>query len=104
MAKGWLDGVWSARYVDYLGRAIVVQVTYSTAGGGTNLDIVNPGLTGNREAGCLFTHVQVGRPGGVRAFPIPEGDFNLTAGQLNAQGFGTIEELTSANITVGLGS
>ena len=102
MPKGtWSNsGLWTQHLTDYLGRAVDVQVAYAFP----STDIVAPGLTGFRDPDCALTHIWVGKGGGLRVVPIPAGDFNLTAGQLNAFGFNTIEELTQASITIGMGT
>lgn len=102
MAKGWSDGLWTMRVSDYLGRAVTFSIPYNPS----NLNIINPGLTGSREAGCLFDVLLIGRgrrqQGAVNAVPIPEGDFSATRQQLSAAGFSTIQQVVDSNVTIGL--
>jgi hypothetical protein len=100
MTRGvWGPGPWTARWGDYLNRIVTVSVFYDE----TTLAIVNPGLTGNREVGCVYDRVVIGQPGaGQKVFLIPEGDFAVSRVQLSNFGFDDIEALTSANFTLGV--
>lgn len=69
------------------------------------LAIINPGLVGNREPGCLFDTLVLGRTGepDVKTFAIPEGDFGVSRVQLRNQGFETIQQVADANVTLSTG-
>lgn len=83
---------------DHLGRRVTVQITFNTG----TLAVTNPGLSGNRETGCLYDRVLIGRPDGtMKVFPIPEGAFTVNRQQLNGQGFSTIQVIADANFTLG---
>lgn len=98
MPKGLWISPWQAQYGDYLDRKIQVSITFNT----TTLAITNPGLTGTRDAGCLYDRVVIGRPDGVqKVFLIPEGSFSVNRAQLANQGFSAIDQVLDANITVG---
>jgi hypothetical protein len=98
MTRGVWVSPWTYRATDYLGRAVAVSIPFNT----TTLAIINPGLTGNREAGCLYDRVIIGRPDGVyKVFPIPEGALSVTRTQLSNQGFDTIQQVVDAEFTLG---
>jgi hypothetical protein len=85
-------------FADYLGRTVTISITFDN----TTLAITNPGLTGNRDVGCLYDRVLIGRPDGtLKVFLIPEGAFSLGRAQLANQGFNLITDVVNANITLG---
>lgn len=62
------------------------------------------GLVVHRDPGCRFIAVLIGDPNGVptrvpASGKIPEGDTSVTAGQLSAVGFNTIEQVLALQIT-----
>lgn len=98
MAKGVWTSPWQYSTADYQGRRIEVSVTFNEQ----TLAITNPGLTGVRDAGCLYDRVVIGRPDGVqKVFLIPEGAFGVGRAQLANQGYSTIVQLSEANFTLG---
>lgn len=100
MGKNFDSGTWSMDVSDYLGRKIHIEIPYNT----TTKAIVNPGLTGTRDAGCHYDFIQIGRaedPNGIKVFPIPDGSFSVNRAQLGQQGFDTIADLDAANVTFG---
>lgn len=101
MARGVWVSPWTARRIDYLGRAVTVSVTHNNT---TPFAITNPGLTGFREAGCLFDRVVIGRVsnGTRRVVMIPEGAFDLTRQQLINAGFTNITDIVNNGFTVGM--
>jgi len=95
-------GVWTSpfqmSFADYQGRVVTISVPFNES----TLAIVNPGLSGNRDVGCVYNQVMVGRPDGtMKTFAIPEGAFSVGRAQLANQGFSTIDVLAEANVTVG---
>jgi hypothetical protein len=88
---------WQYDTADNAGRRVHVDIFYNT----TTLAIINPGLTGTRDAGCLYATVQIGRDPDIKTFPIPEGSFSVTRTQLANQGFATIDDVQAANFTLG---
>lgn len=99
MARGTWVSPWTYSTSDYQGKRVTVQITFNN----TTLAIVNPGLTGVRDAGCLYDRVLIGRPsdGTLKVFLIPEGSFNVGRVQLSNQGFNTIVQVTESNFTLG---
>src|ERR1041385_1923250 len=100
MAKG--DPI-SSPYVydsgaDWQGRHLTA--TFSFNNGNRNLS----GLVVHRDPGCAYVAVLVGNPNGTptripSSGSIPNGDTNVTQGQLNAAGFTTIENVLALQIT-----
>lgn len=90
---------WQYEAADYLGRKVHVDIAFNTS----TLAIINPGLTGTRDAGCLYATVIIGMPnsGNEKTFAIPEGSFSVSRAQLAAQGFSTIDDVVNANFTLG---
>lgn len=99
MARGVWVSPFTCTFADYLDRKITISIPFNN----TSLAIVNPGLSGTRDAGCLFDRVLIGRPDGtLKVFLIPEGGFGVSRQLLANQGFSTIDQVTNANITVGM--
>ena len=100
MAKGDpMLSPWHYEDGDYLGRMVAVDVFFDDV----THAIIAPGLTGTRDAGCLYATVIIGTPGSgtEKVFPIPEGPFAVSRQQLSNQGFDTIESIISGNFTLG---
>lgn len=87
---------WQYDTADSEGRRVHVDIHFDT----TTLAIINPGLEGTRDVGCLYTKIQIGRTTGIKTFDIPEGAFSVTRQQLSNQGFSTITDVTDANFTL----
>lgn len=97
MAKGWFSP-WQYETADYLNRRVAISITFNE----TTLAITNPGMTGTRDAGCLYDRVLIGEPGaGMKVFLIPEGAFSVGRAQLANQGFSTIDQVAHAGFTLG---
>ena len=88
---------WQWRFADYQGKVVTVNVYFNTS----TRAIIAPGLDGNREVGCVYSNVQIGRDAGIKTFPIPEGGFSVTRTQLANQGFNTIDDILNSNFTLG---
>lgn len=90
---------WQASFGDYLDRRITVEIPFNAV----TLAIVNPGLTGFRDAGCLYDRVVVGRieDGTRRVWLIPEGSFSVNRAKLGNNGFSTIQDVTNSGFTLG---
>lgn len=98
MAKGVWTSPFQYSTADYLGRSVTVSVPFNES----TLAIINPGLTGTRDAGELYDRVIIGRPDGVyKVFPIPEGSFSVGRAQLANNGFNTVDQIAAAEITLG---
>lgn len=98
MPRGVWTSPWQMTVSDYQDRRIAVQIVFNTS----TLAIVNPGLSGTRDVGCLYDRVLIGRPDGtMKVFLIPEGNFGVNRQQLANQGFSTIQQVVDANITFG---
>lgn len=87
---------WQWRFADYAGRVVTMNVYFNT----TTRAIINPGMDGNREAGCIFGTVQLGYEPDLKTFPIPEGNFSVGRAQLSNQGFNTIDDVLNTNVTL----
>lgn len=87
---------WQYEAADYAGRKVRVNVFFNT----NTLAIINPGLTGTRDTGCVYANVQIGRDTGIKTFAIPEGNFTVTPNQLSNQGFNTIDDVVNSNFTL----
>lgn len=98
MPRGVWASPWTYSSSDYQGLRVAVTIPFNN----TTLAIINPGLSGVRDAGCLYDRVLIGRPDGVlKVFLIPEGSFTVNRAQLSNQGFDTIVQVTEANFTLG---
>lgn len=99
MARGVWTTPWQYSTADHQGRRIEVSVAFNSS----TLAIVNPGLTGTREAGCLYDRVVIGRAsnGTQRVIGIPEGAFTVSRQTLAAAGFSTISDITNNGFTLG---
>lgn len=100
MGKNFDTGLWSFDITDYQGLKIHIEVPYNTS----TKAIVNPGLTCQRDAGCHYNQIQIGREGegaGIRVFPIADGETSVNRAQLSNNGFDTIIDLDGANVTFG---
>jgi hypothetical protein len=89
---------WQWRFADYAGRVVTLNVYFNTS----TRAIINPGMDGNREAGCLANEVQFGWEPNIKRFPIPEGNFSVSRTQLANQGFNTIDDVLNGNVTLGM--
>jgi hypothetical protein len=100
MARGDWVSPWQMSFADYQGKKVTISVTFNTS----TLAIVNPGLTGNREVGCVYDRVVVGRieDGTRRVWLIPEGAFSVAPGPLGARGFDLITDITESGFTLGV--
>lgn len=87
---------WQWRFADSEGRVVTVNIYFNTS----TRAIINPGMDGNREVGCLYGTVQIGTDPDIRSFPIPEGDFTVGRAQLANQGFATIDDVLNLNFTL----
>lgn len=99
MPKGWNDGAWSSTFADYMGRTVALSCPYNVNNG----NLLQPGLTIVRDAECIMDTLIVGRveDGTRRTWPIAPGTTQVSAPQLATQGFSTIQDVTSAGVTVG---
>jgi hypothetical protein len=100
MARGDpMPSPWHWDAGDYLGRTVAVDVFFNTS----TRAIINPGLTGTRDVGCLYQSIIIGKPlsGTEKTFPIPEGAFSVGRPQLANNGFATIDDVINANFTLG---
>jgi hypothetical protein len=99
MARGEWTSPWQASFGDYLDRRVTVQVTFNTS----TLAITNPGLSGTRDAGCLYDRVVIGRveDGTRRVISIPEGNFSVNRTRLSQNGFSLITDITDGGFTLG---
>ena len=89
---------WHYETADYQGLKVKVDIAFNTS----TMAIVNPGLSGTRDVGCLYDRVVIGRPDGVqKVFLIPEGAFNVGRAILSNQGYSTIDQVTAGGFTVG---
>lgn len=90
---------WHWEAADYLGRKVAIDVAFNTS----TRAIVNPGLTGTRAVGCLYSTIIIGIPGSgaEKTFAIPEGSFSVGRAQLSNNGFSTIDDILNANFTLG---
>ena len=89
------------RYVDSSARVVSILVHFNLS----TLAIINPGLQGNKQAGCVFTNVQIGRetdPGGIKIFPLPDGAFGVNRTQLANAGFSFITDIDNTVVVVGV--
>lgn len=86
---------------DYLGRKVSIDIFFNNS----TFAIINPGLTGTRDVGCLYSQVIFGQPGSgtEKTFAIPEGNFSVGRAQLANQGFSNINDVINTNFTLGTG-
>lgn len=83
---------------DYLGRHLTCSFAFD------NVSRVLSGATVHRDVGCVYIAVLIGDPNGTptripAAGAIPEGDTQISKGQLNANGYATIEDVLAKQIT-----
>ena len=98
MAKGWNESPARVYYsVDRNGLPVWIDVNFNLS----TLAIVNPGVNVHRDPGCLLDILVVGLDEirGRTEFPIPEGDTQISRGQLNGAGFSTVQDLSDAGFT-----
>lgn len=100
MARGVWTTPWQMTFADSNGKRVTVSVPFNES----TLAIVAPGLTGNREPGCLYDRCVVGRveDGTRRVWLIPAGDFGVTRQILANRGFSTIVDISEAGFTLGV--
>jgi hypothetical protein len=99
MPRGTWASPWTYSTSDANGKRVTVQVPFNNS----TLAIVNPGLSGTRDPGCLYDRVLIGRvaDGNQKVWLIPEGDFSVGRAQLANQGFSTIVQLAESGFTLG---
>lgn len=80
---------------DYLGRSITGTVTFGA-------DQVLTGATVTRDAGCVYTKILIGEPGGtIRTINVANltGSRSFTKAQLNAVGLTVLTDIYGFQIT-----
>lgn len=86
---------------DYLGRKISINISWNN--GNRSLT----GATAQRDAGCLFSRIYFGvggdsRPESSSKFVnVSSGNQNIPAGQLQAVGLNTIDDVLAGQISAG---
>lgn len=105
MSRGDPVTFWHWEDTDYAGRTVKFDVSFNT----TTKAITNPGLTGTRDAGCVYTRILIGPlnpdtgepidPAG--SVPIPEGAFSVSRAQLSQRGYVTIDDISNTQFTLG---
>lgn len=90
---------WRYETADHMGRYVRIEIAFNVS----TRAIVNPGLTGTRDAGCLYTRVIIGRTGieTTKEFGIPEGSFSVSRTQLAGQALTTLDDILGLNFTLG---
>lgn len=89
MPRGTWVSPWEYSTADNEGRYVRAACTFDP----TTLAIIAPGLSGFRDAGCLYDRVLIGHEPDVKVFLIPEGEFNVGPAGLASQGFSTIDQV-----------
>ena len=90
---------WQYESADSVGKKVHVDIFWDTVS--PTKDIIDPGLTGYRDVGCLYRIVLIGVSPNIKTFSIPDGNFQVTRTQLAAQGFSTIDDVRNTNFTLG---
>lgn len=86
--------VWSSGG-DYQGKQITLTFNYDE----TSHALIS--LVSQRDAGCVWTHLEVGLGEQKRTLPVPDGQQTFTAAQIQqATGLTTIDQVWALNITV----
>lgn len=82
---------------DYLGRHMSITLPFNN----TTRAITNGGVI-HRDAGCMYTKIVWGvptSPTSIRSASVPNGDTAISAAQVRALGFDTIEQVLALQIT-----
>lgn len=89
---------WHWEAGDYLGRKIQWDVYFDPS----TRAVINPGLQGSRDVGCLYSTIIIGDPTDpTRAIAVQEGSFQLQPNRLSQNGLDTIDQILALNITAG---
>lgn len=88
---------WGFQDCDFLSNKINIDVFFDT----NNFSLIDPGITGHRDAECVYTRIIIGPTDGTGVtIEIPAGDFSFSAQEMNNKGIFLIYDIIDSQFTL----